>query len=120
MTSALTRSMVAASFGLSNTSANKLPTLIASSSLKPRVVIAGLPKRIPEVTNGFSGSLGMEFLLQVMCAEPKTASAALPVMFLERKSTNMTWDSVPPEMMRRPRLIRVFANASAFLTTCSW
>lgn len=119
MTSDLTRSIVAASFGLSKTSANKLPTLMASSSLKPRVVMAGLPKRMPDVTNGFSGSLGMEFLLQVMWAEPRMASAALPVMFLERKSTSMTWDSVPPEMMRKPRLIKVFANASAFLTTCS-
>ena len=62
----------------------------ASSSLKPRVVMAGVPMRTPLVTMGFSGSLGMAFLLMVMCAWPKTASASLPVMPLGRKSTNMT------------------------------
>ena len=37
-----------------------------SSSFRPRVVAAGVPTRMPEVTNGFSGSLGMAFLLTVM------------------------------------------------------
>ena len=34
---------------------------------KPRVVQAGVPSRMPDVTVGFSGSNGMPFLLQVMC-----------------------------------------------------
>ena len=33
--------------------------MTASASPKPRVVMAGLPRRMPEVTNGFSGSFGM-------------------------------------------------------------
>ncbi|CLQ58193.1 Uncharacterised protein [Mycobacterium tuberculosis] len=44
----------------------RLPISVNSASLKPRVVPAGVPRRIPEVTNGFSGSNGMPFLLQVM------------------------------------------------------
>ena len=36
---------------------------------------------MPEVTKGFSGSKGMPFLLQVMWARPRAASAALPVSF---------------------------------------
>ena len=44
------------------------PSSSHSISVKPRVVIAGLPMRMPDVTNGFSGSLGIAFLLTVMCA----------------------------------------------------
>jgi len=51
----------------------------ASFSLKPRVVIAGDPIRIPDVTKGLSGSLGIEFLLTVICAWPKRTSATFPV-----------------------------------------
>ena len=50
-----------------------------SGSLKPRVVAAGEPIRIPLVTNGGCGSLGTAFLLTVMWARPKAASSALPV-----------------------------------------
>jgi hypothetical protein len=32
--------------------------------------------RMPEVTNGFSGSFGMAFLLTVMCARASAASAS--------------------------------------------
>src|SRR5258708_19821458 len=37
---------------------------------RSRVVQAGVPSLIPEVTVGFSGSNGMPFLLQVMRARP--------------------------------------------------
>ena len=37
-----------------------------SSTPKPRRVIAGVPKRKPEVTNGERGSLGTEFLFTVI------------------------------------------------------
>ena len=40
--------------------------IVISSSTKPRVVMAGVPTRTPEVTKGFSGSLGMAFLLTVI------------------------------------------------------
>ena len=58
---------------------------IISASLKPRVVGAGVPTRMPLVTNGDCGSLGTAFLLTVICALPKAASAALPVMPLAIK-----------------------------------
>ncbi|MCY1235923.1 hypothetical protein D9M72_485540 [compost metagenome] len=82
--------------------------------------MAGEPRRMPEVTNGFSGSLGMAFLLTVICASPRTRSASLPVMCLARRSTSITWLSVRPETMRRPRAIRVSASTAAFFTTCCW
>ncbi|CPL58404.1 Uncharacterised protein [Bordetella pertussis] len=80
--------------------------------------MAGVPRRMPLVTKGFSGSLGMAFLLTVMWAWPSTASASLPVMPLGRRSTSMTWLSVLPDTMRRPRLTSVSASTLAFLTTC--
>ncbi|CNL96932.1 Uncharacterised protein [Mycobacterium tuberculosis] len=48
-------------------------------TLKPRVVTAGVPMRSPEVTNGDCGSFGTAFLLTVMWARPRAASASLPV-----------------------------------------
>ena len=38
--------------------------------------MAGELMRMPEVTNGFSGSLGMLFLFVVMWARPRIASAS--------------------------------------------
>ena len=56
----LTSSMLSSFSGCSKTSAINCATSLASSSLKPRVVIAGVPSRIPDVTKGLSGSLGIE------------------------------------------------------------
>ena len=57
-------------------------TSLKSSSLKPRVVAAGVPKRIPLVTKGLAGSKGMVFLLQVMCASSKSFSVRnVPIIF---------------------------------------
>ena len=61
-------------------------TSFASSFLKPLVVMAGVPIRIPEVTNGDSGSLGIEFLLTVIFTDPYSSSTSLPVTFLFLKS----------------------------------
>src|SRR5450830_1596402 len=74
-TAAFTRSMVAASCGLSSTSAIRLPTSSACASLKPRVVIAGLPRRIPEVTNGCSGSLPLPCRSDSSDADPPASRA---------------------------------------------
>ena len=74
----------------------------------------------PEVIAGFSGSYGMPFLLQVMWARPSRASASLPVRPLGRRSTSITWLSVRPETMRRPRSISVSASTLALATTCCW
>ena len=41
-------------------------TVSKSSSFKPLDVAAGVPRRIPLVTNGFCGSLGIVFLLAVI------------------------------------------------------
>ena len=67
-TLARTWASAVSSAGASSTSAMRCASSSHSSSVKPRVVIAGLPRRMPEVTNGFSGSLGIAFLLTVMCA----------------------------------------------------
>ena len=84
---------------------------------KPRVVPAGVPSRMPEVTVGFSGSNGMPFLLQVMWARPSATSATLPVSRFGRRSTSIRCVSVPPETMSRPRDFSVSASALAFSTT---
>ena len=51
---------------LSITSAIQPASSRTSASPKPRVVTAGVPIRIPEVTNGERGSFGTEFLFTVM------------------------------------------------------
>ena len=79
--------------------------------------MAGAPMRMPEVTNGLSGSFGIEFLLTVMCAKPNAASAALPVNPLGRKSTKNMCDSVRPEIIRKPLAANASAMAWAFFTT---
>ena len=68
-----------------------------SASLKPRRVIAGEPIRKPEVTNGERGSFGTEFLLTVIFALPRAASASLPVISLSIKSSKNKWLSVLPD-----------------------
>ena len=50
--------MLASSFGASSTSAIRLASFSASSFLKPRVVMAGEPMRMPLVTKGFSRIVG--------------------------------------------------------------
>ena len=86
----------------------------------PRVVRAGVPTRMPEVTMGFSGSQGIMFLLTVMPARPSASSAALPLIFLGRRSTSMRWLSVPPETSRRPADFSPSASAWALSTICCW
>src|SRR3972149_9640005 len=74
------------------------------SALNPRVVTAGVPMRIPLVTNGDLGSLGTLFLLTVILAAPSAASASFPVMPLPIRSTRKRWLSVPPDTILYPRL----------------
>ena len=45
----------------------------------PAVVTAAVPSRSPLVTNGFSGSFGIAFLLQVIPARSSASCATLPV-----------------------------------------
>ncbi len=110
---------LASSVGLFNTRAMIAATSRKSSSLKPRVVAAGVPRRIPLVTNGLAGSKGMVFLLQVIPTASSRCSASLPVRFLLRTSTRIRWLSVPPETRRNPSATRPSAKAFAFLTIFS-
>ncbi len=73
------------------------PMMEVSSFPNPRVVMAGVPSRIPEVMVGFSLSKGREFLLQVIPARSSASSALIPVMLKGLRSTSMRWVSVPPE-----------------------
>ena len=56
---------------------------------KPRVVIAGVPTRNPEVTKGERGSLGTAFLLTVINASPMARSASVPVYSLPIRLTSI-------------------------------
>src|SRR3569832_2366941 len=59
--------MIASSRGLSRTTTIRLAVCRTRSSLKPRVVMAGVPRRLPLVIIGVWGSLGLLFLLLVLC-----------------------------------------------------
>ena len=74
-------------------------TNVAHDSPSPylQLSLEAVLERMPEVIVGFSGSNGTPFLLQVMSARPRAVSAALPVSPLGRRSTSMTWVSVPPD-----------------------
>ena len=98
-------------------SLNRRAMTFMSSSLRPRVVTAGVPTRTPEVTKGFSGSLGMAFLLTVMCTSSRRFSISLPVMCMGRRSTSMRWLSVPPETRSKPSATRASARALALRMT---
>jgi hypothetical protein len=69
----------------------------------------GVPMRMPLVTIGFSGSLGMAFLLMVMWARPARlgflAGDALGAQVHQHHVA-----LVPPLTMRRPRSVSVSAT----------
>ena len=90
------------------------------SSFAPRVVMAAVPRRKPEVRNALRVSKGTMFLLAVMSAATNAFSAILPVSsgYLLRKSTNIEWLSVPSLMMVKPRSIRSADNVAALVFTC--
>ena len=67
------------------------------SSLAPRVVMAAVPRRIPDVWKAERLSNGTMFLLTVMSAATSAFSATLPVRSgYFRRSTSIEWLSVPP------------------------
>src|SRR5436190_5288647 len=55
-------------------------------------------------------SKGIAFLLTVMPASPSAFSASLPRITFENTSTSMRCVSVPPEITRKPSLVRVSAR----------
>ena len=87
-----------------------------SASFRPRLVTAGVPMRIPLVTKGDSGSLGMVFLLTVMYTSSSRCSSSLPVMPVSLRSISIRWLSVPPDTSLSPREVSPSASALAFLT----
>ena len=89
-----------------------------SGSRIPRVVTAGLPRRMPPAVIGGVGSKGMAFLFTVMVARSSEACASLPVSPRECRSTRNRWLSVPPLTMRNPRRAMPAASALALATTC--
>ena len=85
---------------------------------KPRVVPAGVPSRMPEVTDGFSGSNGMPFLLQVMWARSSAASATLPVSrFGPQIDQHQMGVGAAGDDIEALRDFSVSASALAFSTT---
>ena len=88
-----------------------------SFSLSPRVETAAEPIRIPEVTNGDLSSNGTIFLFTVISAFTNAFSASLPVIFLLRRSINIIWLSVPPEMISYFLATNASAKAAAFFFT---
>ena len=62
----------------------------------PRVVVAGVPIRIPDAMLGGFWSNGMAFLLTVMPTSSRSASASRPVTPSGVTSTSARWLSVPP------------------------
>ena len=90
------------------------------SSLAPRVVMAGVPRRMPEVWKAERVSKGTMFLFTVMSADTSAFSATLPVRsgYFVRRSTSIEWLSVPPLTMLNPRSMRAWASVAAFFFTC--
>ena len=68
----------------------------------PRVVTAGVPMRMPLVTNGDCVSFGTVFLFTVIAASSSAVCATLPVRPRLRRSTSIRWLSVPPDTIWKP------------------
>ena len=96
-----TEAMVVSHVGLESTVSIISTISPMSDSLAPRVVMAGVPIRMPEVWNGERLSKGTMFLFTVMSAATSAFSATLPVRSgnFVRRSMSMLWLSVPPEMI---------------------
>mmetsp|Transcript_29782 Transcript_29782/g.75858 ORF Transcript_29782/g.75858 Transcript_29782/m.75858 type:complete len:235 (+) Transcript_29782:307-1011(+) len=73
-------------------------TLTKSASLKPRVVSAGVPTRMPPGMMALL-SPGTLFLFSVMDTSSSTVCTRAPSMPLGLRSTRMRWLSVPPDTM---------------------
>src|SRR5262245_56470340 len=89
-TSFLTDALTESDSGWFITAAINSPIFFISASFMPRVVNAGVPRRMPDATNGFCVSNGIVFLLTVILTSSSAFSAALPVIPLPsiKTSTN--------------------------------
>ena len=86
----------------------------------PRVVVAGVPTRIPDATLGGLASNGIAFLLTVMPTSSSSASASRPVTPSGVTSTSARWLSVPPLTSRAPASASVWARTRAFSIVRAW
>src|SRR6185503_6151024 len=91
-----------------------------SAGPKPRVVVAGVPRRIPDAVLGGSASNGIAFLLTVIPTSSRRLSASLPVTPRGVTSTSMRWLSVPPDTTRAPRSAMASASSAAFSIVRCW
>ncbi len=94
-------------------------TFQTASSFIPLVVMAGVPRRIPEGSIGFRGSNGIIFLLQEMPAFSSACSASFPVIPRDQNTSRRTiWFSVPPDITLMPLLMNLSDMAIELSTTC--
>ncbi len=84
-----TAASAAASAGAARARAKSDAMRSISGSRMPRVVTAGVPTRMPLATIGGFLSNGIAFLLTVIPAWPRAASATLPVRPFENTSTSI-------------------------------
>ena len=119
-TSPRTFAMTASFSGSLSTSSIHAAICTMRSSFAPRVVMAGVPRRKPEVWKAERVSNGTMFLLMVMSAATSAFSATLPVRsgYFVRRSTNIEWLSVPPLTIAKPRFVSSSASTAAFFFTC--
>ena len=86
----------------------------------PRVVVAGVPMRMPEAMFGGFASNGIAFLLTVIPTSSSSVSASRPVTPRGVTSTRARWLSVPPETSRAPASRIVSARTEAFSMVRAW
>ena len=93
------------------------PTSRRSSSSKPRIVTAGVPRRSPEATVGGRSSNGTVLRLAVMCTSCSRSSASLPVhslraqVDLDEMRVRPAREEVEPAFLEGvPERVRVRAN----------
>ena len=91
-----------------------------STGCIPRVVMAGVPIRMPPVTVGGVSSYGTSFLLTFMPTDSRTSCASLPVIPVGLRSTRNRCVSVPPVTIRNPSEAILSHKARQFATILSW
>ncbi len=103
---------------LLRTSTMSSATVSNSSWPKPRVVSAGVPRRMPEVYQAPLGSAGIELRLVTTPASSSADSAWRPVRPKPDTSSSTRWLSVPPVTRRASRLRKPSASDWALSAIC--
>jgi hypothetical protein len=87
-----------------------------SAGPRPRVVSAGVPRRMPEVYQAPFGSAGMALRLVTIPESTRALSACRPVSPYPEASIRTRWLSVPPVTSVALRRSSPSASAAAFAT----